>query len=72
MPIFEFHCADCGQDFERLVFRKTEAVDCPKCHSTHLERLMSACAFKSEGKFTSASASSGCSTCTSKSCSTCH
>ncbi|MFH1146672.1 MAG: zinc ribbon domain-containing protein [Pseudomonadota bacterium] len=72
MPIFEFHCCDCGADFERLVFGKSDTVVCPKCHGTHLERLMSACAFKSGSKFTSTASSSGCSSCSSKSCSTCH
>ncbi|MDP3030232.1 MAG: zinc ribbon domain-containing protein [Deltaproteobacteria bacterium] len=72
MPIFEFHCLDCGKDFETLVLSKSDQIDCPKCHNTHLERLMSSCAFKSGSKFTSTASSNSCTSCSSKSCSTCH
>ncbi len=33
MPIFEFHCNDCGTDFEKLVFSSDPAVECPQCHT---------------------------------------
>ncbi len=72
MPIFEFHCLGCGEKFETLVFRKTDDIICPKCGGGRLERLMSTCAFKSGAKFTSTASSSGCTSCSSKSCSTCH
>jgi putative FmdB family regulatory protein len=31
MPIFEYRCQDCGHQFERLVRRADDAVDCPTC-----------------------------------------
>ena len=31
MPIYEYHCQDCGSDFEKLVRRTGDAVSCPAC-----------------------------------------
>ena len=31
MPIFEYHCQDCGTDFEKLVRRADDQVACPAC-----------------------------------------
>lgn len=31
MPIFEYHCQDCGSDFEKLVRKAGDAVSCPSC-----------------------------------------
>lgn len=72
MPIYEYHCNECGNDFETLVFGSQEVV-CPKC-SGSVNRVMSCCSFKSgTGDFkTSGSGNSSCSGCTSSSCSTCH
>jgi putative FmdB family regulatory protein len=63
VPIYEFKCRACGSDFEELVFGSAEGVECPKCASTDIERLMSAFAFKSGEKFVAASGGSGCSSC---------
>lgn len=41
MPIIEFKCADCGHTFEESVFSADEAVPCPACKSTHVEKLIS-------------------------------
>lgn len=40
MPIYNYHCAGCGADFEKLV-RNGTAVTCPECESRKLERRMS-------------------------------
>ena len=48
MPIFEYHCKGCEHDFELLVLKGT-AIECPKCQSADLERLLSIPAVKSEG-----------------------
>ena len=48
MPIYEYRCRKCGEDFEFL-FRNREGkitVACPKCKSTRTQRLMSAFAGK--------------------------
>ena len=72
MPIYEFKCKKCNEEFEYLVFRSDDPVSCPDCKEASVERLMSACSFKSSGDFSSSTASSGCSSCASKNCSTCH
>ena len=40
MPIYEYRCASCGAEFERLV-RSDTAVTCPECQGRKLERLVS-------------------------------
>ena len=40
MPIYEYACHKCGQEFETLV-RSNTIPDCPSCHSTELERKLS-------------------------------
>jgi len=41
MPLFEFRCRACGDDFEVLV-RNRESPCCPECGGAELDRLMSA------------------------------
>ncbi len=41
MPIFEYHCPDCGGDCE-IFLRGGEEPACPTCRSQRLEKLMSA------------------------------
>jgi putative FmdB family regulatory protein len=40
MPLYEFTCQKCDHTFETLVFNG-EAVECPECQSSRLERLFS-------------------------------
>jgi putative FmdB family regulatory protein len=40
MPIFEYSCHDCGQQFETLV-RSGTTPECPSCHSTELDKQLS-------------------------------
>jgi putative FmdB family regulatory protein len=47
MPIFEYRCGACGQEFERLV-RTGDTPECPACQSHNLERLLSLAAVSSE------------------------
>lgn len=47
MPIYEYRCQGCGQEFELLVL-KTTTPACPQCQSAALERLVSVPAVKSE------------------------
>lgn len=72
MPIYEFRCLQCDEEFETLVFKSDEKVNCPKCEGAKVRRLMSACAHKSESGFTPASGSSACASCSSTNCSSCH
>ncbi len=72
MPIYEYTCQECNQNFEYLVMGR-ENPACPKCNSTKVIRLMSACGFisKGSGGQTVKSSSSSCSGCTATSCSSC-
>jgi len=71
MPIYEYRCGQCADEFELLVFRNEEPA-CPKCGSKELHKKMSACGFSVGHKFTAAAPSgSGCSRCSSSSCSSC-
>ncbi len=78
MPIYEYKCEDCNEEFEALVFRTDEIVPCPSCEGNDIKRLMSACNHKSGGSaggadYSAPSAgSSGCAGCSSTNCSTCH
>jgi putative FmdB family regulatory protein len=40
MPIFEYHCRKCKNEFEVLI-RGDEHPECPSCGSTRLEKLIS-------------------------------
>jgi putative FmdB family regulatory protein len=47
MPIYDFSCTACGNEFEALV-RGSKTPACPKCNSEQLERKMSMPALKTE------------------------
>ena len=73
MPIYEYHCLKCNEDFECLVFGN-EQPDCPTCKGAEVCRLMSTCGFVSKGgggQTVSKSAGSSCSGCSGTSCSSC-
>lgn len=48
MPIFEYSCKGCGNEFEALVRPNTPAPACPACSGADLEKLISRPAIKSE------------------------
>lgn len=43
MPIYEYRCRSCDQEFEHLVrsVESTEKVVCPECNSRKVERRLS-------------------------------
>ena len=67
MPLYEFQCADCQDDFEELV-RSNAAVaevKCPQCGSQQVRRKLSVFASKVSGgggSYSAAPAASSCST----------
>ncbi|MCP4683742.1 MAG: zinc ribbon domain-containing protein [Desulfobacterales bacterium] len=75
MPIYEYHCKKCDQDFEYLVFGSSEPDACPTCNSKKVSRLMSACSFKTGGASSepssASSSSSSCGGCSASSCAGC-
>ncbi len=42
MPIYEFHCKSCGEDFEKLSLPgKPDGLSCPSCSSQAVARQLS-------------------------------
>ena len=43
MPIYEFDCQDCGDNFESLVmsFTQIDGVTCPECESGNIQKKIS-------------------------------
>jgi putative FmdB family regulatory protein len=43
MPIYEYHCKQCGSKFEKLVklSTNTSEVECPKCGAKRAEKSVS-------------------------------
>ena len=74
MPIYEYHCEDCGKEFESLIFG-SETPECSSCQSKNVHRLMSACGFVSKGSggetVSRNAGSSSCSGCSATSCASC-
>ena len=56
MPIYEYQCRDCGEEFERLVPLSAQTPpDCPKCKRKNVRKKISRIA----------SGKSGCGSCSS-------
>lgn len=49
MPIYEYQCCDCCNEFEELVLGREETPECPKCGSGKVEKLMSTAAVQTDG-----------------------
>ena len=47
MPIFDFRCRRCGNEFEGLSRPQDPPVACPSCQSADLEKLLSGFAVSS-------------------------
>jgi len=48
VPIYEYRCRKCSEEFELLVLAST-AIECPACQSDHLDQLLSGFAVSSDG-----------------------
>ena len=48
MPIYEYRCASCGAEFEKLV-RAIDALKCPSCQGQELHKKLSVFATSSQG-----------------------
>jgi putative FmdB family regulatory protein len=50
MPIFEYLCESCGNQFEQLCLKSDDEVNqCPKCGAEKVKKLMSAASFRPQG-----------------------
>ncbi|HLC27499.1 MAG TPA: zinc ribbon domain-containing protein [bacterium] len=73
MPIYEYRCRSCENDFETLVMNSRAVVSCPGCGGHELERKLSIFGFQSSGKFSSSIAGGGCGNCSNPGgCGNCH
>ena len=71
MPIYEYICEKCGNEFELLIFGNDEP-ECPECGVKNPKKKMSSFGFSVGYKFTSSSSKgSSCATCGSTNCSSC-
>jgi len=41
MPIFEYNCRSCDQQFETIVLSTRERINCPKCNSKKVDKQLS-------------------------------
>ncbi|MFO7708765.1 MAG: zinc ribbon domain-containing protein [Desulfobacterales bacterium] len=75
MPIYEFQCETCGNEFECLVIG-SDKPECTACSSKRVRRLMSACGFVSKGgggqTVKQAAGASSCGGCSASSCAGCR
>lgn len=72
MPIFEFKCKNCGNEFEKLVRNSKSDISCPKCKSKDTEKQFSS--FAVSGLSSGGHSHSGgcsCGSCSGGNCSSC-
>ena len=61
MPLYEFRCPQCGDEFELIVFSSDqEPIQCPKCGASNPERLLSMFSSGRGASHVGASAASSC------------
>jgi putative FmdB family regulatory protein len=62
MPIYEYACKSCGDEFEALV-RSRSVPNCPSCRSTELEKKLSVFATAASNAEAASLADGPCGTC---------
>ena len=74
MPLYEFRCNKCNQDFEDLIPADARAK-CPHCGSADTEKLMSVCVRSGRGGADAYagdySGGGGCGSCSGGNCASC-
>ncbi len=76
MPIYEYICKNCDNNFEKIILNKEQEILCPKCGSNNIVKKYSVFGFKSKtesgsSKFVSSKGSS-CTGCAASSCAACN
>ncbi len=65
MPLYEYHCNTCGENFEKMVrfAEQEQAPECPECHSRDTRKRISLFASRgfSPSSFGSGASGSACS-----------
>ncbi|MDA2937923.1 zinc ribbon domain-containing protein [Acidobacteria bacterium AH-259-A15] len=41
MPIWEYCCSKCEKQFEKILWRDSETVECPNCGNREVEKMLS-------------------------------
>ena len=59
MPIYEYRCDDCDTEFEKILLREVDPIECPDCTSQRTQRLISAFAVARQDSAGSAVRESG-------------
>jgi putative FmdB family regulatory protein len=49
MPIYEYQCRKCANEFELLILKGSPTPACPGCQSEDIEQLLSGFAVSSDG-----------------------
>jgi putative FmdB family regulatory protein len=62
MPIYEYLCNQCANEFEALV-RSDTIPECPNCHSTKLEKMLSVFATAASSAESAPAAAGPCASC---------
>jgi len=57
MPLYEYKCSGCGNQFEVLILKASQPVACPSCASDSVERVLSMFAVSSESSRQASTAS---------------
>ena len=62
MPIYEYHCSDCGVDFEKFLrsMFSQETITCPECEGTHVVKALSLIGFSGSKPAAGGSAAAAC------------
>ena len=77
MPVYDYKCRQCGKVFEKFLrsLAAADSVQCEKCGSAKVKKMVSCCAISSGGKSESVASSKSahsCGSCSGSHCSTCH
>ena len=72
MPVYEYKCNDCAEDFEKLVYGSDPDVSCPQCSSTNITKKFSLFGMSGVEKPVTSSGGSGCTSCSKSTCTSCH
>jgi len=64
VPVYEYTCPDCGENFEKLVRSSdTSPVRCPKCDSEKVKKKLSKIANTNRSSSNAGSVAAGAPTC---------
>ncbi len=72
MPIYEYRCERCGDEFELLLASSASPARCPGCSSSRVKKRFSLFAVAGSGRQPGEARGASCGGCRSRNCSTCR